>query len=384
MTGTLPFTCSSTMKRKRPRQHIEKIVLANKIVLCIPMLLYIAYRIWYYDVDTITAETETSDKQNSKTVQPPKIERYPWAVKHVETDNTTQGFPHTDEFKVISNEQYRFNCSTIPLIKLTRRLGNGITKSAYVGVYRGQEVVLKMSPEHMEETERCVYDYVTHGAINIVSRCHSLPVYRIMAEIMMLHEIKHPKIVALLGYCLSGTVILPEGVRYRGILTVVELGESLPQTAHYLPWDVRLAYGRDIAEILQFFQNTQIGSLWYSDFKVDHFLVFNSTIKVIDFDMVTARDIGCNPLQSCEFDLQCIDNHCAGHAAKYNLKLFRDKFESILFETFTYPLIIQDDIRRLNKSLANTPSITADELFMEFVKIRNKALVAYGMVSDGM
>lgn len=375
----LPFSCSTAMIRRRHKQRMDHIVLANKIVFCIPMVLYITYRICSNDVDANAFSTVTHEKQTPKTIQPSKLRTYPWDTKTVVIDNSSADFPHTEVFKEISNKQYVFNCSTIPLIKLTRRLGNGITKSAYVGKYKGKEVVLKMSPANMEEAERCVHEYVSHGAINIVSRCHSLPVYRIMAEIMMLHEIKHPKIVALLGYCLSGTVQLPEGMLYRGVLIVVELGEPLPQTAPFLPWDVRLGYGRDIAEILSFFQNTQIGTLWYSDFKVDHFIVFNSSIKVIDFDMATARDVSCNAFVPCDFELECIDNHCVGYAAKYNLKLFRDKFQGILFEPHTYPLIIHDDIRRLNTSLSITPTINADQLFREFTRIRYKALLAYNM-----
>lgn len=317
----------------------------DKIALLVPILLYVTYvtitRFSYRTTPSIETAQRTSEANSPR-----------YDMDNTSTQTGVHSTASEDQrAKYISDAHYPFNCENIGRIKISGRLGNGISKLGLLGSYQGQMVVLKMSVRQGYEVRRCIASFNDSQMNN---RCHNYPGMKIMKEIMFMHEVSDQYIAPLLGYCLHGNVTLENGRSVRGLVSVFKYGKQL--TREHLSavhWKIKLKYANDIAKILHYLENSPLGNLRYPDFKITHFVIIKSTLMLIDLDMASNREKGCNDVAPCPYDLLCnrTTSTCDGYNKKFNLRKFRVVFGNLALKPDLYPAYIAPKIERLNSSL---------------------------------
>ena len=97
-----------------------------------------------------------------------------------------------------------FTCNNIDQIQLKRKLGQGVTKQVYLGVYGGKKVAVKMVTRNVIDVKTCLLR-LKRNATGLpesdlpreVSRCYTLPNMKLMKEILLLHQMAHPNLLSL-------------------------------------------------------------------------------------------------------------------------------------------------------------------------------------------
>lgn len=298
---------------------------------------------------------------------------------------------NTDTMKYIKKPNYIIDCSNIHEVRLQSKIGHGVSKQTFKSDFRGRSVAVKMVTRHQSEVKTCLEkvndDHPKKNELR--SRCYVFPTMKLMKEILMLDQLSHPGFVQLLGYCVRNEESETTDLNERGIASVFELGERVMfYNLQTLTWQERLRHATELADFLNYLQHSPLGSLRIRDFKEDHFLLVNNSIKMIDLDDVDNLEPSCNVYVSaetqddlarsgkhngCEFDLTCQRGMCIGFNAKQNMRFMNVIFfKRLLFPTI-FPRQISSDIGYL---LADIDSnlLTAASLTHRLVQIQNTML----------
>lgn len=292
--------------------------------------------------------------------------------------------------------KYSYNCSNIHKISLKQKVGHGVTKQVFLGVYQQKSIAVKMVTRHQKDVRNCRENLQTNET-DKRRQCFIFPNMKLMKEILLLEQMDHPGLIELLGYCVRSEETDSTDLSEHGITAVYEYGRRLNvANLQYNTFGNRLHHAIDLADLLSYLENSPLGSLRVRDFKEDHFLMVNNTIKMIDFDDVDnlepscdiyydtegvefAKDTGVRTT-SCEFDLQCNMGLCIGFNAKHNLKMMNKIFFSRLLHPKLYPNVVNDRLCNLLARL-DTLTITAEEVREDLKEIRNILIRRYGRQS---
>ncbi|PIK42283.1 putative extracellular tyrosine-protein kinase PKDCC [Apostichopus japonicus] len=166
---------------------------------------------------------------------------------------------------------------------LDRPVGRGTTKTAFKSTFAGQTVVVKMVTDNVKDIVACKKK---KGAHNINS-CFKFAQYKIMKEIALLEQLRHPNVAQLLGSCIRNEVDKNDRV-----MVVMELGK--PVDIRKMGWPMQLQVSLNMAELLHYFHNSPIGSIRIGDFKRDQFRLINGTVKISDLDDLTVEEQSCD------------------------------------------------------------------------------------------
>lgn len=273
-----------------------------------------------------------------------------------------------------SKKTYFFNCNNIKNIELKEKLGNGISKQGYLGLYQGKQVVVKMSKLSMPEVKECLDELNAKNVDRIYRKqCKDFANGKIMKEILLLQLLDHPNLVKIIGYCIRSTEITDSGLDQHGVVSVAEFGQKL--TVNYLkglPFQERLRHAQEVAELVLYFDNSPIGSIAVPDFKLRHFLMLDNHIKMIDLDMITARPEYCGNNHSCDLKTICnmTIHECENYNTIFNMNKYAIVFGRPFFSRETYPSQLDSRISILNNKLLNL-TISAQELIYELQELRN-------------
>ncbi|XP_038069709.1 extracellular tyrosine-protein kinase PKDCC-like [Patiria miniata] len=222
------------------------------------------------------------------------------------------------------------SCHDIDTIDKKERLGRGVTKDVYRGVYRGRSVALKMVTEKVEDITACR----RRNKYKSTSECYVYAHYKLMKEMALAMQLDHPNIVKGLGICIrsNGTTM-----GSHGIISVYEIGDRIAGSMlRRLPWDQRLDMSIEIADLLYYLEHSPLGSLAVWDFKTRQFTLVQGRLKLIDLDDVSAQELPCKKSEDCnvEVDTQagranivdssyglvpCVNFTCHGLNAKFNV-----------------------------------------------------------------
>lgn len=318
----------------------------------------------------------------------------------VEDSRTTlQGNLNGKEFDTILEgvqNPYYFDCSNIHLIRLRKKVGEGVSKQTYLGDYNGYQVAVKMVTRHQSDVRKCLMDLKQtmseSGQLSPGSeippsdraKCYVFPTMKLMKETLILQQLNHPGIVKLLGFCVRSEESEASDLSEHGVIVIEEYASRFMLSGlQVLPWQKRLKHARDLASLLYYLEHSPLGSLKVPDFKEPHFLMKNGTIKLTDFDDVSNLEPPCaasyvhsregsfdheSSRSTCEFDLPCQMAMCVGRNAKINLKNTRKLFFKRLLLPGSFPEEIADDIAELNIKLDNL-STDAEELYVRFTHL---------------
>lgn len=340
-----------------------------KLLLLIPVVAYILFAYINREKHTLKSQQRTANNQSSHALESSTVTSE--SSEPIVSRLFLQNSPYDSDAKYINNKGFMFNCSNIHRINIQKRLGFGISKQGYLGYYNGKKVVVKITEPFADEIRQCM-DQVKKLPI-MQNKCALMPRTKIMNEILLLHEISHPNIAQLLGYCVRSGHTEPGNVTQHSVISVTEWGETInPNAVFALPWTLRLKFALDLAELANFLEHSQFGSIIYPDFKLEHFKIFGVTIKVIDLDMIYNQELGCSLKHPCSYGLKCVYGACFGFNAKYNLYRMNEFFSQMLLQFQTYPKELAGDIIYLNSTWGHT-DINANELVKAIKRIRQKA-----------
>lgn len=326
-----------------------------KVLLVIPIGFYLIYRNDNHTVNETTESGGTS-VENSFSIKNMHI-----------ADSTIERIPHAGCEKCFTNTNFMYNCSNIPSIVIKRKIGNGVAKQGYLGIYNGVRLVVKVTSSTLPSASSCLHRAFKLGANETVAACHAYPATHLLKEILMLHELHHPNIAPLLGYCVKGNIETDDITRY-GIISVMEYG--VPVTLKYLSSTnktERFRHALNLAELVSYLGMSPLGSLLYSDFKMPHFYLINSSIKVSDMDSVTDLELLVTDKKPCTVGV-VVDGRCVGYNAAVNLRLIYLLFYKTLLVPDIYPFEIADMIQNILYRLHQN-DINVQELIQQLKNI---------------
>ena len=269
---------------------------------------------------------------------------------------------------ILHGVRYKFNCSTISQIKIKHKLGHGVTKQVYLGIFGDVKVAVKMVTRNVIDVTSCLKsmhredeNQAEHTDPNQTEgdkrKCFVLPNMKLMKEILIMEQINHPNLMKMLGYCVRNEETESTSLQEHGVIAVYEYGMRFYVNS-LSTWSLRnrLKAALELTSLLYYLQYSPLGSLRVSDFKDNHFLLINNRIKLIDLDDLTSLEPSCTIPQSfpsvrldykeheqsekatatdlpdvkrlCHYGLSCQGGICPGHNAKYNL----DNMNSVLFK----------------------------------------------------
>ena len=267
---------------------------------------------------------------------------------------------------------FMFTCNNIDQIAIKRKLGQGVTKQVYLGQYGGSKVAVKMITRNVIDVKSCLFK-LKRNVIGIdeselpkeTQRCYTLPNMKLMKEILLLHQLKHPNMLKLLGYCARSEETESTSLQDHGVIAVYEHALPFyPSTLSTWPWYLRVKTAFELTDLLYYLQHSPLGSLRISDFKEIHFLLKDGRIKLTDLDDVTSLEPKCdinqnqhmgnadstllfnqgannqnnhgakdNDLtQTCGYNLKCIGGICQGFNALHNIAhMNKHYFQNLLY-----------------------------------------------------
>ena len=283
----------------------------------------------------------------------------------------------------IAKAKFLFDCTNIHKIKIKKKVGHGVSKQTFLGEYKGMHVAVKMVTRHLSEVRTCLDNLKRQAKYTAKEKgvCYLMPTMKLMKEILFLEQLDHPQLVKLLGYCVRSEESDSTDISEHGVVAVYEFGHRFViDSLQILPWQKKLEHAINMAVLLDYLEFSPLGSLVLPDFKEGHFLLVNSSLKVIDMDDVNnleppcgSYDVSRNALHQtgCEFGLRCRQAMCIGFNAKINLK----NMNRLIFKRLLYPMTFPDkmvqELGQINAKL-DSLSITAKELRTLLKNVQSK------------
>ena len=251
--------------------------------------------------------------------------------------------PYSPQKSPSDSSALKFNCSNLHDITLKRKLGNGVSKQVLLGLYGEHKVAVKMVTRTVPDVTSCTRRIVQQFSNadvqveDLLHKCYVFPNMKLMKEILLLQQLKHPNLLQMLGYCVRSEETESTSLQDHGVVAVYEYAVRF-YTATLGTWPVqkRLNSAFELADLLHYLEHSPLGSLHIADFKDAHFLLSNGQhIKLTDMDDVSSQEPSCSDQgdKLCNYGLQCIGGICPGHNAKANMdNMYRLLFQNLLQE----------------------------------------------------
>lgn len=136
--------------------------------------------------------------------------------------------------------RFRFGCPNIDGITIKRKLGHGVSKQVYLGLYKGEKMAVKMVTRNLMDVTRCLKRKETLDAAAAAAagasqpltlndagtirsnpaECHILPNMKLMKEILILNQLEHPNLLRLLGYCVRSEETDSTSLQDHGVIAL--------------------------------------------------------------------------------------------------------------------------------------------------------------------
>ena len=95
----------------------------------------------------------------------------------------------------LTDHVYEFNCTNIRDIDVKHKLGNGVSKQVYCGVYKGEKIAVKMVTRHVVDVTACIKLRGKQGKRDNNNECFIFPNMKLMKEILLLQQLHHDNLV---------------------------------------------------------------------------------------------------------------------------------------------------------------------------------------------
>ena len=242
------------------------------------------------------------------------------------TDYFTSNYSVVEEFipdrhlddkvlKTINSGDIWLTCEDLDEIDIVKsgKVGHGSRKLTYLGKYRDRNVAIKIVSPRVTYAWKCLNRFKLP-----YRECFHLVHMSLMKEILLLHQLRHPGIIKLLGYCVRDThpPLMADLVLKHGVVAVYEFAQKYEIRNVSLPQ--RLIYALQLADLLHYLENSPLGSLRMSDLRKDNFMMVDGSLKIVDVDLLNANEENCS--STCLHDVKCHNGFCTGLNAKRMMK----------------------------------------------------------------
>ena len=201
------------------------------------------------------------------------------------------------------------NCSNMNEIEIDpkHKVFHGTRKNTYIGKFRGVPVAVKVVTTSNIFVRKCLK---RDEAIMTYEECFHMVHMATMKEILLLHQLKHPGIIKLLGYCVRDTKPPQEKEPplKHGVIAVYEYLDRYNVSA--LNFTQRLDFALQLADLLDYMEHSPLGSLHIADFTTSNIRVIDGQLKVSDIDLMFGFEQSCNT--RCPLGVECVDGRCIG------------------------------------------------------------------------
>ena len=249
---------------------------------------------------------------------------------------------------------YEFNCSNLKNFNLNVSLGAGSTKQVYFGYNSRSAVAIKIVTPLVQDVRNCVKKRKLERFFRDTADCFTFPNKKLMKEILLCQQLHHPGIVKLLGFCVRSENNEATSLDVHGAISVYEHGIRFQTKRGWSAVDVaRLV--KQLLEIIEYMDQSPIGSLRIGDVKPEQFIIVHGQIKLADLDDVTSSEPSCGETDQCDYGISCEDNMCVGYNVRYNMHYIYRKVIVLLFQ-----LIVHDNpqmasaMNTLHQKLSNS------------------------------
>lgn len=274
---------------------------------------------------------------------------------------TSKGITEKDVYG-IRLPKYLITCENIHEVQMIKKIGHGVSKQTFKAEFQGRHVAVKMVTRHQIEVKSCLEKLNTSDPHFLPQRtkCFVFSSMKLMKEILLLQQLNHPGFVQLIGFCIRSEESDTTDLSERGIVSVFELGNRITVYGlQTLPWQERLHHALTLAEFLHYLEHSPLGSLRVRDFKAEHFLMVDGSLKMIDLDDVDNLEPSCSVYVSietqmqmarsgksngCGFSLPCQKGLCIGFNAKQNMVHMNRLFFKHLLFPVSFPREILNDV----------------------------------------
>ncbi|XP_037082651.1 extracellular tyrosine-protein kinase PKDCC-like [Pollicipes pollicipes] len=224
-----------------------------------------------------------------------------------------------------------FTCADFPTLEVGRRLGFGWSKEVFAATYGGRTAAVKTVNVEGRDMRECRLTGANY------TDCYGRTAEKMYREVRLLHQLRHPNIIQLYGFCMS----LGRG-ESSVVAMVTELGEPLHQLALLQrSWEQRLRLALDAADLLQYLATSPLGPAGLADLRLEQFLAADGRLKLADLDDLQLEEPRCRSAEQCLLPspaaaaaplVRCTAGRCQGYNARRNQALAAPRLLAPLLE----------------------------------------------------
>lgn len=347
----------------------------------------------YIDIDYAEEDRNAEERHGPRKQNPLHLEKSreifvplrPKTGLHLRRENSRDGPSSSYEFRNFASRKpsYPFNCTNISSVKLKKKIGHGVSKQTFLGEFQGHSMAVKMVTRHIHDVKTCLDNAKrdeASPAAGARSKCYAYSTLKLMKEILLAEQLHHPNIAQLLGYCVRSEESDSTDIAEHGVVSVFELGTRFVLDGlQILPWPVKLHHALEMADLLHYLHHSPLGSLVIPDFKEGHFVIVNSSLKLIDLDDVNNVEPACaatsgmgDHSEECDYGVKCQRALCVGFNAKENLKNMNRLILKRLLFPLTFPESVVKELGQLNAQL-DLLALSAADLKRQLLLIQARA-----------
>jgi len=258
-------------------------------------------------------DTHLNNTDKDKTIRPTENNRQkdhkPYADNATQTVNKTRRTPPFSNSLTTFNQIVKIDvfCSNVDDVNITKRIGRGADKVAFLGKFRNTDVVVKTA---LRIDRQCIKVFESHlndpllVLTNVIeNECRDSSMQQLLKEIVY-HTVLQasPQFVTFHGFCLHKmpkSLINVAGKYYNEssdncAMIVTEYGKHPSEDdLEALSWKQKLNIAKRFAPLLDSMNETVLGPISMFDFVPRHFVFVNDTIKMYDLGLFYHGQLPC-------------------------------------------------------------------------------------------
>ena len=161
------------------------------------------------------------------------------------------------------------NCATIEALRFQDFIAHGWTKVVHrARLASGETVAVKFVNSDGKDIRDC-------SNSNSAISCHNKAVEKLAREVLLLRDLQHDTLLTIKLYCVKTLLPHPDSCMKHAVV-VTEIGEPLTNLKLLqMGWNRRHTIIHDLCCLLDYFENSPLGSLAITDLRRDQFVLVN-------------------------------------------------------------------------------------------------------------
>ena len=309
------------------------------------MIIFSALFLWYFHSNKESSIADTIVHAARKQV----------AVTMETRNETISSHKSTSQ-----HAHYPINCSNIHKVVLGEKLGQGRYRVTYSGVFNGQDVAVKIVTPAVAYVKNCILVKEKAKLSKLPNAryeedCFKKPNMLMLKEIGFLGELDHSGIIKLFGFCERNETspYNPNPINH-GIVSVFERASSKLKVEHMqaMSLETRLQTALQLTDLLNYMQNSPLGSLVHNDMHTSNYMIFQGQMKISDLDAMSTSEVQCRKeMEPCLFNITCQNGMCVGENAATNMNKATEVFFKQLLSCSNNCGNVENEIKTLYNNM---------------------------------